>query len=205
MKLLLVVDVQYDFIYGALGSDYAQKILPDIQKYISDWREDNEDEGMVIFTQDSHTKAEWKEKKLVEAQLIPYHCGENETGSSILVPIASNEPICEKETFMVPDDSWEECEKQIAEKIAYDYMAHGGIVEDLHVNFNDTSFIEEIDIIGYCTDICVISNALLLRRNYPGTPINIIENLCAGTSKEAHDAALTVAKSCLINVRKSNE
>ena len=43
MKLLLVVDVQYDFIYGALGSDYAQKILPDIQKYISDWREDNED------------------------------------------------------------------------------------------------------------------------------------------------------------------
>ena len=78
---------------------------------------------------------------------------------------------------MVPNDSWEECEKQIAEKIAYDYLERGGIVEDLHVNFNDTSFIEEIDIIGYCTDICVISNALLLRRNYPGTPINIIENL----------------------------
>ena len=59
---------------------------------------------------------------------------------------------------------------------------------------------DEIHIVGLCTDICVISNALLLRAKFPNLHIYVHENCCAGTSKEAHNAAIKVMKSCQIEV-----
>ena len=57
-----------------------------------------------------------------------------------------------------------------------------------------------IELVGVCTDICVVSNALILRAQFPDTPITVDASCCAGTSEEAHRAALTVMKSCHIDV-----
>ena len=59
---------------------------------------------------------------------------------------------------------------------------------------------DEVDLVGLCTDICVIANALILKTQFPEMKINIIENATAGTTPEAKQAALTVAKSCQINI-----
>ena len=69
-----------------------------------------------------------------------------------------------------------------------------------YLESNTENFLDEIEIIGVCTDICVVSNALILRAYYPNTRIKVISELCAGTSKEAHNAALTVMNSCQIDI-----
>jgi len=61
---------------------------------------------------------------------------------------------------------------------------------------------EEIVLVGLCTDICVISNALILRAEYPKVPIKVIASMCAGTTKENHEAALKVMRSCCIDVEE---
>ena len=176
MKILLVVDAQKDFIDGALGSEAAQKVLPAIKDYVEKLRK--EKNNRIIFTQDSHSYYNFEDT--IEALRIPPHCIESEIGSAIMVPIAAQENIFQKNSFMI--------DLEDAKEISTIIMCN-----------NEAKI--EIEIIGYCTDICVISNALLLRKVCPETPITIIENLCAGTSEEAHKAALTVAKSCLIDVR----
>lgn len=176
MKILLVVDVQKDFIDGTLGSNDAQKVLPDIQKYINQCRKMG---YTIIFTQDSHKPRDKRDTLTLEETLIPKHCIDTSEGSAIMVPIAAAEDIIVKSDFMMD---------------IIDAKEIRDIIEE-HKNI-------EIEIIGFCTDICVISNALLFRKLCPHTHITIIENLCAGTSKEAHKAALTVAKSCLINVKE---
>ncbi len=177
MKILLVVDVQKDFIDGALGSEAAQKVLPAIKDYVEKIREEKENNNRIIFTQDNHYDYY---EDTIETLRIPPHCISSEIGSAIMVPIAAQENVLQKDSFMMDlADA-----KEIATIIDCNY---GRDVE--------------IEIIGYCTDICVISNALLLRKVCPCTKITIIENLCAGTSEEAHKAALTIAKSCLIDVR----
>ena len=60
--------------------------------------------------------------------------------------------------------------------------------------------VTEIELVGYCTDVCLISNALILRANFPDMPIAVIENLCLGTSAEKHNAALDVMRSCQIDI-----
>ena len=176
MKILLVVDVQKDFIDGTLGSNDAQKVLPEIQKYINDCRKMG---YTIIFTQDSHKPRDKRNIRTLEETLIPDHCIDTREGSAIMVPIAAAEDIIVKSDFMMDITDAKE-------------------IKDIIKEYSNTT----IEIIGFCTDICVISNALLLRKLCPCIPITIIESLCAGTSKEAHKAALTVAKSCLIDVSK---
>ena len=71
-----------------------------------------------------------------------------------------------------------------------------------YTGWDDLAFeqIDEVRLCGVCTDICVISNALILRAIYPNTKITIVASACAGSTPEAHNAALTVAKSCQIEV-----
>ena len=177
MKILLVVDVQKDFIDGALGSEAAQKVLPAIKDYVEKFRKYRENCDKIIFTQDTHCV--YDSSKRIEMQRVPKHCIADTIGSAIMIPIAANDTVYQKDSFMMDFDD----------------------IEKFRSYLDACRGESEIEIIGYCTDICVISNALLLRKMFPYTPITIIENLCAGTSEEAHKAALTVAKSCLIDVR----
>ena len=173
-KILVVVDMQNDFIDGALGSEYANTVvLPNVVEKVKQAKADGE---CILFTCDTHFKRDYNE--FVEGKTIPMHCEFNTHGWQI------NEKIV-KANGASPLLVW---------KGTFGKVNWGEYID--HLIDNET----EIEICGLCTDICVVSNALILRALYPFNKITVLADCCGGTSKEAHDAALTVMKSCLINV-----
>lgn len=173
MKLLIVVDCQNDFITGGLGSKEATKILQTIQHKI-DALQTND---MLIFTKDLHTAS--NDNKTIEEKKLPLHCEMNTYGAEITdeltldnCPCAVN--IVRKSTFIY--NMWD--------YYLYDFL------EDIN----------EIELCGLCTDICVISNALYFRSLFPYTPITVDARACAGSTPHMHDIALQVMKANLIEV-----
>lgn len=172
MEYLIVVDMQKDFIYGALGSKEAQKIVKAVVKKIR-WYMDNG--YRIIFTRDTHGQ---DYMNTLEGQKLPViHCVEGTDGWEIIdeikaeIDMTNNRVACiNKETF--------------------GYLDWTNLLQDA----------EEVEIIGVCTDICVVSNALIVRANYPNMKITVDSSCCAGVTVESHEAALMTMKSCQIDV-----
>ncbi len=177
-KFLLVVDMQYDFIDGSLGTKEAQGIVPNVAKRIEEAQKDG---YYVIFTQDTHY-ADYMDKQ--EGKKLPVvHCQYQTHGWMIHVAIAkaaSDYCWIEKSTFG---------SLQAAERID-DMLPYSDI------NGEDTV----IEVIGLCTDICVVSNALFLKTRFPEALIRVRASCCAGVTPEKHQAALEVMRSCQIDV-----
>lgn len=173
MKFCIVVDAQRDFLNGALGSQEAMAIIPYVEKQVA-----SSNYNLVIFTEDVHDPVP---EHTIESKRVPSHCIRNESGSEIwpsLLEKAKDYLTVRKHTFgsyHLPDVLMEE---------VYGYGEN----------------IEEIHIMGLCTDICVVSNALMLRSAFPSVPIYVHANGCAGTTPENHESALKVMQSCLIDV-----
>lgn len=171
MHILIVVDMQNDFVSGSLGSDSARKIVPKMVDYLSHF------DGNLYFTRDTHGKDYLSTE---EGRHLPVeHCVKGTKGHEIiaeLAPFINNATIINKSTF-------------------------GSILlaEEIKA-LDEKSKVEDITLCGVCTDICVISNALLLKAYLPNTSIRIIESLCAGSSDKAHFDALSVLKCCQIDV-----
>lgn len=168
MKLLVVIDMQKDFVTGALGSEAAQAVVSKIDDKIKNGGYDD-----VFFTFDTHFS---NYSETLEGKKLPVpHCIKGTDGWNTALGFngfnAGN--MVEKYTF-----GYTEWEKR----------------------FGEAENIESIEIVGVCTDICVVSNALILRALYPDTPIFCDASCCAGTSEDAHKAALTVMKSCQIDI-----
>lgn len=173
-KILIVVDMQNDFINGSLGTPEAQAILPKVVEKIKNEREDT----YFIFTRDTHPvnylyTAEGKKLPIV-------HCIENTAGWNIA------EEITELFEFM----------PHIVNKPTFgsteliDYLAD--IIEDP----NDTT----IEFCGLCTDICVVSNVLITKAFFPEVAIVVDSKCCAGVTPASHEAALTTMKMCQIDI-----
>lgn len=177
MKTLIVIDMQNDFVTGLLGTPEARAIVPKIKNKIDFYKKIKTQEVQnvnIIFTQDTHSKEYGNEKWLIEESNVPKHCIKHTPGWCIideLFPFANK--TIEKDTFGVVN--W------------YPYKMEEGNTDT-------------IQIVGVCTDICVISNALALRAKYPNIPIIVDASCCAGTTPENHKAALEVMKSCCIEV-----
>ncbi|MCL2579875.1 MAG: cysteine hydrolase [Oscillospiraceae bacterium] len=171
-KILVVVDMQKDFVTGVLGSAGAQRAVGQIAGLIKDYRASG---GRVIYTADTHSQEEYDQKQSEESKRLPRHCVKGEEGWEIVDELkpAPGEAVVEKATFGSLD-----IEKTIGEI--------------------DPSV--AIEVCGVCTDICVISNVLALKAKYPANRITVNARYCAGTSPENHKAALLVMESCLINV-----
>lgn len=172
-KILIVVDMQNDFISGVLGSEYAKSIvLPNVVDKV---KKASEEGNYVIFTADTHNSYEYH--KMIEG-VLPEHCMIATEGWRIaeeLGEIMGSSPLIQtKPSFGF--NGWKDL--------------IGPLVQD------DTV----IEVVGLCTDICVVSNALILRSTFPKNRVVVDSACCGGTSKEAHDAALTVMKSCFIEV-----
>lgn len=181
MKVLVVVDVQNDFITGSLGTNAAQKALPHIRARIGAFLRDEKDEQrLLVFTQDTH-KGDYLQT--LEGRLLPVvHCMKGTEGWEIpeaLRKLAPDAKVFEKPTFGSED--------------LVTYLKQ--------VNQNES--ISSIELIGFCTDICVISNALLLKATLPNVPITVTADCCAGATPESHKAALQVMQSCQIEVLAS--
>ena len=172
-KILIVVDMQNDFITGSLGSKYAKDVvLPNVVEKV---KKSNECNDYVIFTADTHNPYDYK--KSVEG-VLPEHCLISTKGWRIaeeLGELMNSSPL-------------------IRTKPCFGYIYWkdfiGPLVQEGTV----------IEVVGLCTDICVVSNALILRSAFPNNKVIVDSSCCGGTSKEAHDAALTVMKSCFIEV-----
>ena len=175
MIIGIVIDMQEDFVNGSLGTPEARAIVPYIQKETHDKNYD-----MLFFTQDWHTRS--IERYNLEMNRIPYHCLAGSNGARIVNGLI-DEHI---PTF------------RILHKNNFGLYALPDILMDEAYGYGED--ITEIHIMGVCTDICVISNALILRSAFPSVPIYVHANGCAGTTPENHKSALNVMQSCLIDV-----
>ena len=170
-KILVVVDMQNDFVDGALGSAEAQAIVDNVVNKI------NEFDGEIIVTYDTHHENYMETR---EGKYLPVpHCIEGTNGWSL------NEKV----------------EKAILGKGAtrIEKPTFGSVkLVDVLRDINEKN--TEVTLIGLCTDICVVSNAMLLKANYPEMDITVDASCCAGVTPESHKAALTTMKMCQINV-----
>ena len=169
-KFLIVVDMQNDFIDGALGTAEAVQMVPNVAEKIREFP------GRIIFTRDTH------EENYLETQegkkLPVIHCVKGSYGWQIKNELEAlrKEPAIDKPTFGSAELG----------KFLYEE--------------NERESIEEITLIGLCTDICVISNAMLIKAFLPEVPIKIDASCCAGVSPESHKTALLAMKSCQIEI-----
>lgn len=171
-QILIIVDMQNDFIDGALGTKEAVAIVPKVEDKIRNF------DGEVFFTRDTH-EAWYLETQEGKNLPVP-HCIRGTEGWQIrkeLDALRKTEPI-DKETFGSTD-------------LAADLLA-------LH----EDEEIGSITLVGLCTDICVISNALLLKATLPEVPIYVDAACCAGVTPESHENALKAMEACQIKVMR---
>lgn len=180
MKVLVVVDMQNDFIDGSLGTPEAQAIVPNVKKKIDeavangDW---------IYFTYDTHydNYLETREGK----KLPVTHCVEETDG------------------WRIPDGL-----------IPYGYDKFKRLYKGTFGCYNlprmlfklaagENDAINEVEVVGLCTDICVVSNTLLLKSYFYDTAeISVDATCCAGVTPETHEAALKTMEMCQINVKR---
>lgn len=172
-QYLIVVDMQNDFVGGSLGSPEAQAIVPAVVARIEEARREGR---QVIFTQDTH-EADYLDTS--EGRHLPVpHCVEGTEGWQLHPAIAPYaEVVVRKPTFG---------SVALAGLLAEGAQAGGGNLD--------------IAVCGVCTDICVVSNALLLRAHLPEAGIRVYPEACAGTTPARHGAALEVMRSCQIDM-----
>lgn len=184
MKVLVVVDMQNDFIDGALGTPEAQVIVP---KVVEKLEHTDRSETLVIFTKDTHYE---DYMDTLEGKLLPVpHCIANTHGWSI-----------NKNISRVVDGSPGLSYSSVEVINGRVYKNTFGSDDLREVLIRHKESIEEVEFVGLCTDICVVSNALMARQALPNTKITVDASCCAGVTPEKHRAALEVMKSCQINV-----
>ena len=173
-RILVVIDMQNDFITGALPADGGVEIVPRIVDKIK-----NNNYDHYFFTEDFHFLPQYLDT--IEGENIPFHCAFGSEGANFVDKIADLSGL--ENTHIVSKNS-------------FGSFRLNGLIK-YYVKENEKF---EIELCGVCTDICVVSNALILRTAFPNARIIVDSNCCAGTTKEAHEAALTVMKNCLIEV-----
>lgn len=182
MKVLVVVDMQNDFISGPLGSAEAQAIVPAVAQRIKDYLA--QDNTMIIFTRDTHYPDTYEDT--IEGKKLPVpHCYSNTYGWEIIPELV--EALEDKTDF---------------NKVLYLNKTHFGSLDlvDVLESLKVKNPIDYIELCGVCTDICVVSNALLIKASNCDFPVLVNADLCAGTSKENHDAALLTMKNCHVDI-----
>jgi len=169
MKILIVVDMQNDFIDGSLGSEEAIAIVPNVKRKIEAYRKLG---FPVIFTKDTHNENYLDTQ---EGKNLPVpHCIYNTNGWEITPQLdVQDSKVMNKPTFG---------SMELAQYIATQYPE------------------AEIELVGLCTDICVISNALILKASFPETKITVDASCCAGVTSVSHKNSLEAMKMCQINI-----
>lgn len=173
-KILIVIDMQNDFITGSLGSPDAEAIVPCVRAKVKEYINNK---NPVMFTKDSHFE---NYLDTLEGKMLPVkHCILGTKGWE----------IC---------DELQEFVNYVFHKCTFGFLEWGDVMVYPQTVEEEMDF--TIEICGLCTDICVVSNALILRAMYPDARIIVDAKCCAGTTPEKHKAALEVMKSCQIEV-----
>lgn len=168
MDVLVVVDMQNDFIDGALGTKEAQAIVPGVAEKINSFS------GEVFYTMDTH-EADYLSTQ--EGKNLPVeHCIKGSKGWEIAseIPVINKANVLEKPTF--------------------------GSVSLATMLKEKEAELDSVTLIGLCTDICVISNAMLIKAYMPEVPVFVDASCCAGVTPKSHAQALEAMKMCQIQV-----
>ena len=191
MKVLIVVDMQKDFIDGALGTPEAQAVVPKVADAI---RQAADKDTVVIFTKDTHP-ANYMDT--LEGKNLPVpHCIEHTSGWSIVDEVFQAY-INVIDEYMEP---WCVCNAE-TNPIRVNKPTFGSIeLQDILYTMNSVNEITDITLMGIDTSICVLSNAILCKATLPEVPINVIADCCSSISPETHQRALETMKLCQINV-----
>ncbi len=171
--ILVVVDMQKDFVDGSLGTMEAVQILPAVEEKIRTF------DGEIFVTYDTHFE-DYLESPEGKKLPVP-HCIYNTPGWEIAAPIAQ---------------VLEEIPHYKVQKYTFGSISLPCLIEGI-TEGEDFS----IELIGLCTDICVVSNALILKAYFPDVPISVDSSCCAGVTPELHEAALKTMRSCQIDIR----
>jgi len=181
MKVLIVVDMQKDFIDGSLGTTEAVAIVDAVVKRI-----ENSERELVLFTQDTHQNDYLDTPEGIKLPVV--HCIENTAGwqinKSVRKAWRNN-----KDTIIIPELPENTFTKSVF-----------GSVDLVAFLKSRASEISEIEILGLCTDICVVSNALMIKNAMPAVKISVNAKCCAGVNPQSHNEALNVMKLCHIDV-----
>ena len=169
-KLLVVVDMQNDFVNGVLGTEQARSIVPDVVNAVSK-------SNMVVFTFDTHSSDYLKTQ---EGNKLPIeHCLIGTKGHELIDELS----VLQGDAFGII-------------KNTFGSVQLGSFVKEQV----EQGIIDTVEIMGVCTDICVISNALLIKAFCPEVKIIVNAKCCAGTTPEAHKNALNAMKNCQIDI-----
>ncbi|MBO5198703.1 MAG: cysteine hydrolase [Lachnospiraceae bacterium] len=178
MKILAVIDMQNDFIDGSLGTPEAQAIVPKVVSKVRQF------DGTVVYTRDTHGAVYLDTQ---EGRNLPVvHCVKDTPGWQLTEELeelrcADHSPIFDKPAFG---------SMELAR-----FLAARAQTEEL----------TEVELVGLCTDICVISNAMLLKTVLPEITITVDASCCAGVTPESHRNALNAMKMCQISVTNEDE
>ncbi len=172
-KILVVVDMQNDFVTGALGSTQAQAILPSVLEYVKAFS------GEVLFTMDTHDPDYLDSREGKKLPVI--HCVKHTPGWELVPSL---------DAFVKEFDCPVFCKTTFGSTQLAQYLS----------GENEKEAIDEIQLIGVCTDICVISNALTLRSFLPETPISVVASCCAGVTPQSHQTALDAMAGCQVEI-----
>ena len=171
-KLLIVVDMQKDFVDGALGSAEAVAIVENVVQKIQGF------DGDILVTYDTHQENYLDTQ---EGKLLPVpHCIEGTLGWQLDAKVQA--ALAQREYQAIKKPTFGSVE----------------LVDYIKENYAPAEL--EIELIGLCTDICVVSNALLMKANFLETKVSVDASCCAGVTVDSHNAALTTMKMCQVYV-----
>ncbi len=168
IKLLVVIDMQNDFVTGSLGSKDAENIVSNVKAKIEEYKVNN---YPIIFTRETHNDNYLETQ---EGRNLPVvHCVKGTEGHEVIKDLDTTGcEILDKPSFGSID---------LSEKVAKGEY-------------------DEVELCGLCTDICVVSNAIILKAKLPETKISVDPKCCAGVTVESHNAAITTMKMCQVNI-----
>lgn len=170
-RFLIAVDLQNDFISGSLASPEAPAAAVSAREVLSGFS------GTVVFTRDTHDEGY---PDTQEGRRLPVsHCIRGSDGWQLCPEVA---PFAEG--------------RKIFDKPAFGSLELAQYLK----NENAAERIDEVTLIGVCTDICVISNALIIKAALPECRVSVISSACAGATKEGHERALSAMKTCQIDI-----
>ncbi|MBR2799409.1 MAG: cysteine hydrolase [Oscillospiraceae bacterium] len=172
-RFLVVVDMQKDFVDGSLGTKEAMAIVPAVKEKVQSF------EGDIFVTYDTHFE---DYLETAEGKNLPVtHCIYETPGWQLT-------------------EALEELMEEIPHYKVQKYTFGSTTLPHLMTEVADGEDFS-VELIGLCTDICVVSNALILKAHFPEAPISVDSTCCAGVTPELHEAALRTMKSCQIDVK----
>lgn len=194
-KFAVIIDAQNDFIRGTLPACAAQIAVDNIVRYL------NENRAHVILTRDTHNDNYFRTQ---EGRKLPVkHCLAGTEGWQI-----------DKDVMHAVETSEQKLTYSIVDKKQFGTFEIGDVIVDIlnrmqygeYVDYTDTKGEDlSITIMGFVTDICVISNALILKARFPEAEVTLLSDCCAGTSIENHTRAIEVMKACQIDISDAQQ